>query len=151
MTDLAAWLKATRELCEKATPGPWKFSEMSPLCDGHYHWAQVCVAEGSLTIAETDDSAPPFVARIHPDLNDTESHIDDGQFIASARAALPRALDIIEEQQKRITELEESRDAMADRHWLNGLQAGWNYGQMDDVEGFRLSVRSRQNAKPAAR
>jgi len=71
MSDIAAFVREQRELCEKATPGPWT------------------------------------EAKAFNDMTLPERRLDAlKQWASDIRKDFPRALDIIEEQQRKIRELQ---------------------------------------------
>ena len=88
--ELAAWLKTTREICERATPGPWRVGGPFPAV--------------SVIVGHDDECWP--VARLMT-VEEAKICADQGQIgddvrneaacIAHARTALPQALDIIDE------------------------------------------------------
>src|ERR1700722_20467973 len=84
-SEIAAFVAEQRELCTNATPGPWH--------EG---------VNGNPRVYGPDDS-------LGSGLIAAFTRWQDRPFIASARTSLPRALDIIEEQQQRIAELERGK------------------------------------------
>ncbi len=90
----ATLIAEARELCAKATPPPWGYSEMSPLHEGLYRWAEICTDDDSVVIAETDQEGN---IRVHPGLNDDSPQFEaDGKFMARSRTLLPALADDLE-------------------------------------------------------
>lgn len=79
-----AELARAKEICEKATQGPWKILYDGRLVDGVY--------AGETRIVETDSGFYPP--------RDSEA-----EFIAEARTLLPKAIAEIERLQKQINEV----------------------------------------------
>ena len=82
-------IKKLRELCEKATPGPWlEEPRQNEATDFAYVWAvHRCVLEDDGCLVE-----------------------EDADFIAAARTALPEALDEIERLQNENNQLHKDLD-----------------------------------------
>ncbi len=102
----ATLIAEARELCAKATPPPWGYSEMSPLHEGLYRWAEICTDDDSVVIAETDQEGN---IRVHPGLNDDSPQFEaDGKFMSRSRTLLPALADALSSAQERIQSLESS-------------------------------------------
>ena len=86
MTPTSTFVSESRRICEAASDAPWEHTNINSV---HGPKTLVCSAYD----AETEEE---------------EARQDgDFKFIAHARTALPAALDIIEQQAKRIAELEQ--------------------------------------------
>lgn len=80
-------IKAIRDRCEAATPGPWNFEDE--------RYSAKCV----IGIKPRDDR---WIAHAQPEMNGE----GNGNFIAHARTDLPRCLDEIERLRQEVTEWE---------------------------------------------
>jgi hypothetical protein len=75
-------LKKAKELCEKATPGPWECSRYIPLVG----WQ-----EQEVTLWELD--GPPMTCEYYGSRFENEG---DAEFVAESRTLLPQAISEIE-------------------------------------------------------
>ena len=99
--------EALRELCAKATPGPWRGARDEQ--DANQWWgkfpqnAPECVV---LTDEEKVDGEEPWpICSTSDDGLATEQESANAHFIAAARTALPQLLDEHEELLRRVREL----------------------------------------------
>jgi hypothetical protein len=115
-SEIAAFVKEQRELCDAATPGPWKLDE-------HFQ----CYIWGPKMQMVADDGLEFDQAKAITRMRGVGANLplkQNGDFIASARTSLPKAIRIIEDQQAKILELE-ARSAQY-RKWasLGGAPSG---------------------------
>ena len=72
----------------------------------------------------------------------------DSAFISAANPATVLALlDELEAAEKRIAEL----DRKCDEQYLLGMRAGWNFGTLEDADGFDAAYASRSKLIEAVR
>lgn len=128
--EITAFVAMMRDLCEKATPGPWESSTVESVGGASIYGDMASprpqnrrvVATGRWTNECDGDE------RIVRSISERECD-DNTAFIAAARTALPKALDIIEglsmTLQIRDLELAELRKikAAAEAHGLRGCLA----------------------------
>jgi regulator of replication initiation timing len=101
-------MKKLRELCEKATPGPWNiFEDFSSL---EIHAGEVLTKASGVIQANWVCSVEDV------DANGNNNHSNDAEFIAAARTALPEALDEIEWYEQNKTQLEQQVDELIDEN-----------------------------------
>ena len=114
MTPTETFVAESRRICEAATAGPWYVAEKK----GEKDWPR-------LEAVNPDDAAREKEATeydwFEPDplhVSDLDDCVAEGNkaFIAHARTALPHALDIIEQQAKRIAELEAKVNKWESKH-----------------------------------
>lgn len=101
-------LQTLKDLCEKATPGPWY----------------------SRYIAENDPMARPyynFWYAVGPSVLGIEQAKKDSKFIATARESMPKIIEHIEQLELYISDLEHTVDVngefikrVAEKKWRNG-------------------------------
>lgn len=102
--DIEAFIRESRAVCDAATPGPW-------LAMRDY------VYFGQIRAVQYPDRFEHVA-----DMPESDDRENDFAFIAAARTALPRALDIIEAQAKQIAEQQAQLRGIADVYsaWANG-------------------------------
>lgn len=116
-------IKAAREACEKATPGPWETN----------HWRTFGVTAPNSTKTFNEESLHWWGGKF---LAETEDE-HDSAFIALARTALPAALEEIQQQRSRVAELEDTSCEAGD--WLTA-----NCRRMIEMhEGDRQALREK--------
>jgi hypothetical protein len=106
-------LKALRALCDQATPGPWTPTK-------GYLEAQAGQYADDVSVLE-DPTGDAVIEHVYYDGHHTIVRPQDVEFIASARTALPVALDEIERLRAALSDaaccLEANSDKSARRMW----------------------------------
>lgn len=91
MTKLQQWLEEQKQICEKATEGPWKLIGNDD--DGKGQWVSASAATGTdeddqehCSVCTITDASYSYACNYHK----------NGSFISNSRTALPIALKVIE-------------------------------------------------------
>ncbi|MEN6532145.1 MAG: hypothetical protein ABFD89_00685 [Bryobacteraceae bacterium] len=87
-----------------------------------------------------------------------ELECENSALRANSEEILATSLQVLDRAQRAEAELarlketaERERDILADRYWIIGAQAGWNFGTVDDRAGLNAAIeqRSREIAQEA--
>lgn len=104
--EIRKFVEETQEVCDKATPGPWTQADKN---NTGAWWGRVPdnAPEAVVIAGEPEGSydTPYAICCTNDDGLATENEVYDAAFIAAARTALPRALQIIREQAEEIQKL----------------------------------------------
>lgn len=97
------WLQEAQARCDKATPGPWGYADTKGV--GQKARLRVVGADGVQVCDCEAPKRPENALKFQRLLQEDEAN---AEFIAASREDLPRALALIEAQDRRIEELEDN-------------------------------------------
>jgi hypothetical protein len=134
MTDQE--LKKLRDLCEKATPGPWKNDCGNGQVETEDLRVVICNREGGL--GRLEDCLSMYCRECEGDIFEAAKELpeevqqllkydneDDMEFIAEARTAIPKLLDEVESLKEENARLINERDQLREKLAMAEDFIGW--------------------------